>query len=496
MMGIASQKNDEPNVCVTYKTVFNASDYKPSSSCILFGLVNLPQKKGHVLQKVDEIFPPPKENPFYSGHKRNRASAERQASISGPRTMLPRQSYRRFCSLLTLALVRESAPIRHSFSVASAFSPSFRSASYHCPSTSSLTSATVIMLSDKAKQTNVMPLSYLETPTDGSERKQPDGSPLAPPILLVHGLDSSSHTWRSILDDLGATGHDAVAVDQRGCGTSPLGDPNRFSPDALVDDLYALVSSHPYFLVGGGTGDADAAASVVPFVLVGHSMGGRVAMSFAAKHPECIAALVVEDMDVRQRFLSESHVRSKNRDATVAFDRSLPGASTPEDVVGAFAREGYPRSQVEKWLSEGRVEPTAAGDDGGGGSSYFSQVNPAFRLLCYEQFFETNHGEDTWKKIAAAAVADEAGRNLFPIHLMIADPTMTICDEESVSIMKDAMEGTKPTVATASSSSSSSHTPLTVHRYPNATHSIHNSAREEFMIDLKAIIEEARAQRA
>lgn len=317
---------------------------------------------------------------------------------------------------------------------------------------------------------NVVPLSFLETSVNIGE-----GADLeSPPTLLVHGLDSSSHTWRGLLDDLGATGFGAMAVDQRGCGSSPLGDPEKFSPDALVDDMYALVSSHPLFHDGSNN------ALVKPFVLVGHSMGGRVAMSFAAKHPELIAALVVEDMDVRTRSLSTSRIRSKDRDTTVAFDRRLTGISTPDEIVEAFVREGYDASQVEKWLSEGRVEAKAGkGESEGSEGGYYSQVNPAFRLLCYEQFFETNHGEDTWKKLAT--IGKEHG---FPIHLMIADPAMTICDEASVSVMTDAME----------KKSSLSPSLFKIHRYQGATHSIHNSVAEDFTTDLKTIIEEAGKQ--
>ena len=143
--------------------------------------------------------------------------------------------------------------------------------------------------------------------------------------------------------------------------------------------------------------------------------------------------------------------------------------ATDKEIVEAFVREGYEASRVEKWLSEGRI---AGVDREGSEGGYYSQVNPAFRLLCYEQFFETNHGEDTWKKLAT--IAKEHG---FPIHLMIADPDMTVCDEASISVMTDAMEES-PAL-------------LKIHRYQGATHSIHNSVAEDFTTDLKAIIQEA-----
>ncbi len=365
-------------------------------------------------------------------------------------SMFRRTNFQQFYSLLAFALIQKPVTTRVSFAFASAFSPP------SCPSTAaSLSSTERTMSSKEVSDSNVVSLSFLQTSLTGGDGDHAiESSPS--PVLLVHGLDSSSQTWVGLLDDLSSSGFDAVAVDQRGCGKSSLGDPNQFSPDALVDDLYTLVTSHPMFSTQGTLNR--------PFVFVGHSMGGRIAMSFAAKYPETIAALIIEDMDIRTRSLSESRIRSKNRDATVAFDRELTGISSPQEVVEAYAKEGYEASQVKKWLLEGRVE---SNKDGGG---YYSQVNPAFRLLCYEQFFETSHGEATWKQLAAV-------EQNFPIHLMIGDPTMTICDDTNVSLMEDIMK--------------KSSSPLIVHRYEGATHSIHNSVAESFSNDLKAIITKA-----
>lgn len=298
---------------------------------------------------------------------------------------------------------------------------------------------------------NIVPLTFLETSKGNS-----NGSSSLPATLLVHGLDSSSHTWKGLLEDLGSSGFGALAVDNRGCGKSPLGNAEHFSPDALVEDLHALVTSHPMFTSPDGV--------TKPFVFVGHSMGGRIGMSFAAKYPELIAALVIEDMDIVTRGKSESYVQSKDRATTVAFDRALPGISTAEEVVAAYGKEGYPPSVVEKWLGEGRVEQTEG--------TFYSQVNPAFRLLCYETIFDTSHGEDTWKTIAAME-----HEKSFPIHLMVSDPDMTVCYEDSISLMKRMIED------------SSLPTRMAIHRYPGATHSIHNSAAEKFIADLKEIIQ-------
>ena len=107
-------------------------------------------------------------------------------------------------------------------------------------------------------------------------------------------------------------------------------------------------------------------------------------MSFAAKYPELIVSLVIEDMDTRKRLLCNSSIRSSDRARTLTFDRNLPGITTKQGVIDKFVNEeGYSSEQVQKWLNEGRVETV------GNSNGYYSQVHPAFRRLCWEQFFET-----------------------------------------------------------------------------------------------------------
>ena len=59
--------------------------------------------------------------------------------------------------------------------------------------------------------------------------------------VLIHGLDSSSQTWtkKNILNSLPT--RCCIAMDQRGCGRSELGDPADFSQEALVQDIHELI---------------------------------------------------------------------------------------------------------------------------------------------------------------------------------------------------------------------------------------------------------------
>ena len=359
--------------------------------------------------------------------------------------------------------------------VASAFSP-----------TNSIQSAAIdsrrtgyTMLSSLSATSNndavAVPLSFIQTETPATTSRASSTAP--PPIVLLHGLDSSSHTWTTLIEELGAEGYKAIAVDQRGCGHSPLGNPQDFTPATLVEDLYQCVAQHPLFW--RNTNNSNGKKELRPFVVVGHSMGGRVAMSFAAKYPELVAALIIEDMDIRSRPMSLSAIQSKDRTATINFDRTFSKiGNNKEEIVKLLENEGYPPARVESWFTGGRIEQkpnTETGD-----YYYYSHVNPAFRLLCYEQFFATDHGETTWTQLVKSRYSGNGTLKIVH-HLFVADPSMTVCDETSITRMQEIHMKNITDLGPNRS--------FQITRYPGATHSIHNSASEQFTHDLKAIID-------
>jgi esterase len=98
-----------------------------------------------------------------------------------------------------------------------------------------------------------------------------------PPIVLLHGLLGSSRNWQTAGRELAAARR-VFALDLRNHGLSP------HAPDMSYDVMTADVLA---WLETQGTG---------PVEIVGHSMGGKVAMLLACRHPERVARLVVVDI--------------------------------------------------------------------------------------------------------------------------------------------------------------------------------------------------------
>jgi 3-oxoadipate enol-lactonase len=96
-----------------------------------------------------------------------------------------------------------------------------------------------------------------------------------PPVVLVHGLGGTAdEIWRHQVPDLVAR-HRVVRLDLRGSGRSEV-TPGPYTVELLADDVHALVQE-----LGLGR-----------VALVGHSMGGSIALSCAARHADAVSAVV------------------------------------------------------------------------------------------------------------------------------------------------------------------------------------------------------------
>ncbi len=108
-------------------------------------------------------------------------------------------------------------------------------------------------------------------------KKYGDGKPL----IILHGLFGMSDNWMTLGKQFAENGFACYTVDLRNHGRSPHSDV--FNYKVMADDLLELMSDE-------NISSAD---------FIGHSMGGKVAMFFAASAPEKINKLVVADISPR-----------------------------------------------------------------------------------------------------------------------------------------------------------------------------------------------------
>lgn len=104
-----------------------------------------------------------------------------------------------------------------------------------------------------------------------------DGSPSAPPILLLHGITSSGGTWNWLVPEL-AERFRVLRLDFRGHGDSDRA-ADQYSSSGYISDAVAALEQ-----VAGQ-----------PAIVMGHSLGGVTAAALAQQHPELLRAAIMED---------------------------------------------------------------------------------------------------------------------------------------------------------------------------------------------------------
>ncbi len=101
-----------------------------------------------------------------------------------------------------------------------------------------------------------------------------------PPLIIVHGLYGESDNWVSIGRAL-ADRYEVFIIDQRNHGHSPHDPEHNYT--VLKNDLLGFMDEH-------NLGKA---------ILMGHSMGGKTVMFFAAAWPERVQSMIVVDISPR-----------------------------------------------------------------------------------------------------------------------------------------------------------------------------------------------------
>ena len=109
------------------------------------------------------------------------------------------------------------------------------------------------------------------------------------PLMILHGLFGFSDNWQTHAKKLSEY-YRVILVDLRNHGRSDWSDD--FSYDLMADDVHELIQE----------------LKLEDLILVGHSMGGKVAMRLAQKYEDSIEKLVVVDIGMKEYPMHHEHI--------------------------------------------------------------------------------------------------------------------------------------------------------------------------------------------
>jgi esterase len=151
------------------------------------------------------------------------------------------------------------------------------------------------------------------------------------PLIILHGLLGSADNWRLMSRRLGAH-YKVLAVDLRNHGRSPHSD--IFDYDVMTADLREFMEQQ----------------ALRRIMLLGHSIGGKVAMQFAIDYSERVDRLVIVDIGPKpyepsQRYILEALrsldlTRCKSfADVDAALAAEVSGESLRQFLLKNLARD-------------------------------------------------------------------------------------------------------------------------------------------------------------
>lgn len=170
------------------------------------------------------------------------------------------------------------------------------------------------------------------------------------PLVVAHGLLGAGRNWGALAKRL-AKRRKVIVVDMRGHGDSPWSDD--VSYPAMAADLAGTIAAE-----AGGRAD-----------VMGHSMGGKAAMTLALEHPARVRKLIVADIAP----VAYDHSHADTLAAMAALDLSTItrraeadralAASIPNAALRAFVAQNLAIEDGKaRWRPD--IAALAAGMDG------------------------------------------------------------------------------------------------------------------------------------
>ncbi|MDH5018908.1 alpha/beta fold hydrolase [Halobacterium rubrum] len=256
------------------------------------------------------------------------------------------------------------------------------------------------------------------------------------PLVLVHGATSDHQLWGNQVAAL-SDDYEVITYDMRGHGRTGDSDLPRYTIDLYADDLRALI---------------DALELESPCVC-GLSMGGMTALTYAARYPDELSALIVAGAPTPE---------SQSLKEAILMDGIYPAMTKLTGLIG------YDRVQSVMWWVSEKI----------GDSGEAEEVEAAADEL-REEDVELESGE--YEKIMDAA---DDYRNA-PVRLEnITVPTLVLYGE------------TEPLIRNHIPVYRDRVSDVTINEIPDAGHNSHIQNPEAFTSAVREFVQETEARRS
>lgn len=138
------------------------------------------------------------------------------------------------------------------------------------------------------------------------------------PFLILHGFLGMSDNWKTLGNQFSKAGYEVHLLDQRNHGRSPH--TREMNYDVLAQDIADYCTSK----------------DLKDILLLGHSMGGKVAMQMAGEYPDLVEKLIV--VDISPGYYSPHH--QQILEGLTALDKEIiTSRGDAEDFLSKFVQD-------------------------------------------------------------------------------------------------------------------------------------------------------------
>ncbi len=157
------------------------------------------------------------------------------------------------------------------------------------------------------------------------------------PFVILHGFLGMGDNWKTLAKQFSEEGYEVHLVDQRNHGRS-FHDED-FNYDILAEDLKKYCDYH----------------ELENIILLGHSMGGKTAMLFAAKYPQLVKKLIIAD--ISPRFYPIHHDAILKGLASLNFDKITSRKEADEQLSKYVIEFGIRQFLLKNlyWVEKGQL---------------------------------------------------------------------------------------------------------------------------------------------